>query len=369
MKYPLSIPHLTANALEQEFLAEAVRENQISSGRFIGLLENSVKELTGAQNALAVVNGTSAIHLALLALGVERGDEVLVSAFTFIGSVSPVMYIGAVPVFIDSEKNTWNMDANLLEDELAKRASSGRKIPKYLILTHIYGQAADMDAICSVCDRYGVILIEDAAESLGATYAGRHTGTFGAAGIYSFNANKVITSGGGGVLVSGDKNIISRAAYLANQAKEPCGHYEHTTIGYNYRTSNLHCAFGYAQMLELKSRIQRKREIADLYKTLLKGCPVEIMPEHKDAVGSRWLTAVIFEDGDRESIADYLCEEGAETRPLWKPMHLQPVFKDAEAVVNGVSEELFEYGLCLPSNLSLSDEDIADICCKIIRIL
>jgi len=326
-----------------------------------------VKKLTGAECAAAVVNGTSAIHLALLALGVGRGDVVFASSFTFIGSVAPVTYVGGEPVFIDSDRETWNMSPNLLEDELKRRAVSG-KMPKALILTHIYGQPADMDAICGLCDKYGVILIEDAAESLGATFNGKHTGTFGRAGIYSFNANKIITSGGGGVL-AGDKELVDRARFYANQAKEPVEHYEHTVVGYNYRISNIQCACGYAQMQELAERVEKRRAIFDKYRKLLSGGPVNFMPEHEKGEGTRWLTTVTFEDEDKDSILDYLKGEGIETRSLWKPMHLQPVFKDACAVVDGTSEELFEYGLCLPSCHDLTDEDLAEITEKIGRIL
>lgn len=369
MKYYLSIPEPTAEGLEMQFVGDALKNNQAATGRYIGLFENSVKKLTEAQNAIAVVNGTSAIHLALLALGIGRGDAVIASTFTFIGSVAPIVYQGAEPVFIDSEEKTWNLDPNLLEDELKRRASAGGKMPKALILTHIYGQPADMDSICSVCDRYGVTLIEDAAESLGATYGGKHTGTFGMAGIYSFNANKVITSGGGGMLVSDDGGLIERARFFANQAKEPVEHYEHVCVGYNYRISNMQCACGYAQMQELNKRIEKRRRIFDSYRCELAGMPITFMPEHEKGRGSRWLTTALFDDEDRIGIAGYLKVEGIETRPLWKPMHMQPVFSGAHAVVNGTSERFFEYGLCLPSCDSLTDADIAEICGKIIRIL
>jgi len=369
MKYPLSLPQPTNEKLEQKFIIEALHDNQVSTGKYQGLFENSVKELVGAKDSIAVVNGTSAIHLALLSLGIEKGDEVLASSFTFIGSVAPITYIGAEPVFIDSDKSTWNIDPNLLEDELKRRTKSGDKIPKALILTHIYGQPADMDSICKICDKYGVTLVEDAAESLGATFDGKHTGTFGKVGIYSFNANKIITSGGGGILVSDDSELIKKARYYANQAKEPVEHYEHVNIGYNYRISNIQCACGYAQMQELDQRIQKRRSIFDAYKKALGEAPVAFMPEHKKAYGSRWLTTVLFPDEDKESIYGYLKVEGIESRSLWKPMHLQPVFKDAKAVVNGTSEMFFEYGLCLPSCSDMTDEGIQEISEKIIRIL
>lgn len=369
MKYHLSVPSKTQTDLEMQYVADALKSNQGASGKYSELFEDSVKSLTGAENAFAVVNGTSAIHLALLSLGVDRGDEVLCSTFTFIGSVSSVAYIGAEPVFIDSERETWNMDANLLEDDLKRRTSAGEKIPKAMVLTHIYGQPADMDAICSVCEKYGVSLVEDAAESLGAVFDGKQTGTFGRIGIYSFNANKIITSAGGGMLVSDDKKLMEKARFLANQAKDDADHYEHSHIGYNYRLSNMQCAYGYAQMQELSERIRKRRQVFQWYKEQVNQPPVVLMPEHKKAAGTRWLTAMYFEDEDRVGIKQYMDAEGVETRPLWKPMHMQPVFKDAKAVVNGTAENLFDYGLCFPSGHDLTKDDVEEINSKIIRIL
>jgi len=369
MKYKLSIPSNTLSGLELKYVSQAISENEAATGRFIGLFEESVKKISGASFAHAVSNGTSAIHLALLALGVGRGDLVFASSFTFIGSVSPVVYTGAEPFFIDSSEETWNMDPNLLEDELKKRAHSGGKMPKALILTHIYGQPADMDAICGLCEKYGVILVEDAAESLGAVYDGRQTGTFGKVGIYSFNANKIVTSAGGGMLVSEDENLLKKTRYFANQAKENAEYYEHLNIGYNYRLSNIQSAYGYAQMQELESRIESRKKIFEFYKSRLEGLPVVFMPEHSKASGTRWLTAVVFDDEDKESIYDYMSVEGVETRSLWKPMHMQPVFKDCGARVNGTSENLFKYGLCLPSCSDLTEENLLEIIEKLSRIL
>jgi len=369
MKYHLSIPKPTEAELEMQYVADALIANQAATGKYIGMFEDSVRELTGAKHALAVVNGTSAIHLALSCLGVSKGDEVFASTFTFIGSVSPIIYLGADPVFIDSDKATWNMDPNLLEDELRRRLMAGTRMPKALVLTHIYGQPADMDAIVSICDKFSVPLVEDAAESLGATFSGKHTGTFGKAGIFSFNANKIITSGGGGMLVSDDEELINKARFLANQAKDDAGHYEHTSIGYNYRISNMQCAYGYGQMQELEERVKGRRQVFQWYKESVNQPPVTLMPEHTKARGTRWLTAMFFEDEDRVGIKEYMDAEDVETRPLWKPMHMQPVFKDAKAVVNGTSEELFGYGLCFPSGHDLSKEDVEEINKRIIRIL
>lgn len=367
MKYYLSPPEPTEKSLELKYVSNALKNNQAAAGRYTGLFENAVRQATGAQNALAVTSGTSAIHLALMALGIGGGDPVFVSAFTSFGSVAPAVYMGAEPVFIDSDKNTWNMDPNLLEDELKRRSAPGGKMPKAVLLTHAYGQPADMDSIYSLCDRYGLHLIEDAAESLGAQYSGRYTGTFGRIGIYSFGDDKIVSSGGGGVLVSDDSKLTDKARCLAGWAKEPEDGYE--TAGYNYRISNMQCAHGYAQMQELDKRVEKRRSIFEAYRRKLDGAPVTFMPEHEKGTGTRWLTTLSFEDGDAGSIAEYLRGEGIETRPLWRPLHLHPVFRGAQSAVNGTSEELFEYGLCLPSGGGLTDDDISEICGKIVRIL
>jgi len=369
MKYYLSEPCPTVSDLEKKYVLEAIESNRVATGKFNALFEQSVRELTGTQNALAVVNGTSALHLALSVLGVNAGDVVFSSTFTFIGSVSPIIYVGAEPVFIDSDQATWNMDPNLLEDELKKRSKSGEKMPKALILTHIYGQPADMESICLLCDKYGIALIEDAAESLGATFDGKHTGTFGRMGVFSFNANKIVTSGGGGMLVSDDSSLIDKARFLANQAKDKSDHFEHSQIGYNYRMSNIQCAYGYAQLQEIAERVDGRRRVFEAYKRMVNQPPVTLMPEHEKARGTRWLTAMCFEDEDRVGIKQYMDAESIETRPLWKPMHMQPVFKDAKALVNGTSEKFFNYGLCFPSGHNLSDADVEEINKRIIRIL
>lgn len=367
MKYHLSIPHLSGDKRELEYIAEALENNNIGPvGRFIPEFESAVKELTGAQNVLGVVNGTSALHLALLALGIGKGDEVLASTFTFIGSVACISYVGADPVFIDSEAGTWNLDPNLLEDELKSRAVGGRKMPKALILTHIYGQPADMNDICLLCDRYGVVLIEDAAESIGAEYDNRQTGTFGTFGIYSFNGNKIITTGGGGMLVSDDKKLIDKAAYYSSQARESVMHYEHVNVGYNYRLSNLHAAVGVAQMELLQERITARRRIFDDYKKYLTDYDnISLMPQHEKARGTRWLTTALFDGVSTEKMMVRLAGAKIETRPLWKPMHMQPVFKDAAKRVNGTSEMLFGKGLCLPSCSTMTSEDVHEVCSEI----
>ena len=289
---------------------------------------------------------------------VKEDDEVLASTFTFIGSVHAILYERATPFFIDSDYKSWNLDPNLLHEELSNRKKSNKKMPKALILTHLYGQSADIENIANICDEFGVYLIEDSAESLGASFNKKQSGTFGKAGIYSFNGNKIITTSGGGVLVSDDESLIKEAGFLSTQAREQYLHYEHKTYGYNYRMSNIVAGIGRGQMEVLNDRIKRKREVFDLYKKHLSD-EVEFMPELENSIGNRWLSAITFKDESLVNrVIDALEKENVESRPVWKPMHLQPLFKDAKSLVNGVSEDLFARGLCLPSGTSMSDSDV-----------
>jgi UDP-N-acetylbacillosamine transaminase len=367
MKYHLSIPHLSDDKRELKYIAEAMENNNIGTvGRFIKDFEADVRKFTGAKYALGVINGTSATHLALLALGIGKGDDVLASTFTFIGSAAPIAYTGANPVFIDSEEGTWNIDPNLLEDYLKK----AQKLPKALVLTQVYGQSANMDDIILVCDRFGVPLIDNADEALGATYAGRQCGTFGTAGIVSFSGNKLVTSGGGGMLLTDDKKIYESALYFASNAREPMIHHEHSSIGYNYRLSNLHAAVGVAQMELVSERIAARRRIFAQYEKAFAGdSRITLMPEHHKAKGNRWLTTALFECSEPQKLMTKLANQGIESRPLWKPMHMQPVFKDAERCVNGTSEKLFSKGLCLPSSTQMTDEDVSKVAAEIIGTL
>ncbi len=353
----LSPPHMGGNELK--YIKDAFEENYIAPvGENLNKFEEAIKNYTGAKYALAVVSGTSAIHLALRILGIKDGDEVLASTFTFIGSINAILYEKAIPFFIDSDYESWNLDPNLLYQELSGRKKSDKKMPKALILTHIYGQSADIENITNICNEFGVYLIEDSAESLGATFNKKQSGTFGKAGIYSFNGNKIITTSGGGVLVSDDETLIKEAKFLSTQAKENHLHYEHKTYGYNYRMSNIVAGIGRGQMEILSDRIKRKREIFNLYKNYLNN-EVEFMPELENSIGNRWLSAILFKDGALiDRVIKALERENIESRPLWKPMHLQPLFKDAKSLVNGVSEDLFGRGLCLPSGTSMSDDDV-----------
>ncbi|MCA9889158.1 MAG: aminotransferase class I/II-fold pyridoxal phosphate-dependent enzyme [Anaerolineae bacterium] len=361
----LSPPHMGGTELERVQLAFA--DNWIApAGPDLALFEQDVCDYIHASNAVAVSSGTAALHLALLAENIGRDDEVIVSSLTFIGTVNPILYVGARPVFIDSDAHSWNLDPNLLEDTLRKWSKSGRKMPKAVIVVHLYGQSADMDAIMAICDRYGVIVQEDAAEALGTYYKGRHAGTIGRAGVFSFNGNKIITTSGGGMLVSEDEEIINHARKLATQAREPEAHYEHTIIGYNYRMSNILAAIGRGQLTVLEERVARKRQIYDTYKNALNDIPgISFVDEMPYGRHTRWLSVMLIDEHEfgasPEDMRLALEEHNIESRPIWKPMHMQPVFSDCEMIGGKVSEDLFTRGLCLPLGTAMSDAQLAYI--------
>ena len=354
----LSPPHMGGN--EEKYIHEVFESNYIAPlGAFVNRFETSICNYTGASNALAVTCGTAAIHLALRILGIEKDDDVLASTFTFIGSVSAVLYQNANLVFIDSEKESWNLDPVLLEAYL----KTCTKKPKALILTHLYGQVAQIEKIASLCKEHNVYLIEDAAESLGATYKGKHTGTFGDFGIYSFNGNKILTTSGGGMLVSENKTWIKKAMFYSTAAKENHLHYEHVEYGYNYRMSNVLAAIGVGQMEVIDDRVTQKQKIFAWYEEELKGIDVEFMPELEHSRGNRWLTTLLFKQGtDIDKIIQALEEANCESRPLWKPMHMQALFDGCKTQLNGASEEMFRRGLCLPSGTEMSREDVQRVC-------
>ena len=315
----------------------------------------------GAKYALAVSSGTAAIHLALIHVGVRPGDEVVVSTLTFAASAFPVLYLGARPVFIDSERTSWNMDPGLLEEFLRRRAQVGR-LPRAVVLVHLYGQSADIDPIRALCQEYGVPLIEDAAEALGSTYKGKSPGTFGLAGIFSFNGNKIITTSGGGMLVSNREEIIAHARKLATQAREPVPWYEHREVGYNYRMSNLLAALGRAQLRTLEERVEKRRRIFRRYVEELGDLSgISFQPEAPWGRHSRWLTVITIESemfgATAEEVRRALEVKNIEARPVWKPLHLQPVFRDCEKIGGAVAESLFAKGLCLPSGSALTESE------------
>ena len=344
---------------EQQYIAEVFASNYIAPlGAFVNRFEESIKTYTGSQDALALSSATAGLHLALRVLGVVEGDYVLASSFTFIGSVNAILYQNAKPIFVDSDES-WNISPVLLKEAILKAP----KKPKALIITHLYGQLCKLDEIIAICKAEGIYLIEDAAESLGANYKGKQSGTLGDMGVYSFNGNKILTTSGGGMLVSDNKEWIAKAKFLSTQAKEDYLHYEHKEVGYNYRMSNVLAAIGVAQMEVLYERVNRRREIFSLYQKMLNEYDeIQFMPEIQGARGNRWLTTLTFKKTNPQEIINVLEEVNIESRPLWKPMHMQPLFSDALVIENGTSQQLFEEGICLPSGSSMSDEDVIRVC-------
>ncbi len=361
----LSPPHMSGN--EQDYIAEVFASNYIAPlGPMVTRFEQAVREATGAPYALATSSGTAALHLALRVGGVGPGDIVLASTFTFIGSVAAIAYLGAEPLFVDSDRESWNLDPALLETAI----TAAPKPPKALIVTHLYGQLADMDAIMRICRTHGILVVEDAAESLGATLHGRQSGTFGDFGVYSFNGNKILSTSGGGMLVSPNETAIEKALFYATQAKEPTPWYEHKELGYNYRMSNVLAAIGAAQMEVLDARVAKRRQIFDWYRDAFADAEeVAFMPELAGARGNRWLTTLTFAHTGPETVRRHLESYNIESRPLWKPMHAQPLFSDAKSILSGVSDELFAKGLCLPSGTQMTHDDVRRVATAVKEVL
>jgi len=363
----LSPPHMSEEGYELKFVNDAFDSNWIAPlGPHVDGFEKEFAAYHGIPYAAALSSGTSALHLALITLGVSKGDEVLCSTFTFSATANAIIYVGAYPVFIDSNENTWNMDPNLLLEELERR-SRINKLPKAVLVVDILGQSADWEPILVACRQFNIPIIEDAAEALGATYHGLKTGTFGDVAIFSFNGNKIITTSGGGMLVSRDKEIVDTSRFLATQARDSAPHYEHSQIGYNYRMSNVLAAIGRGQLKILDRRVEKKRWIFEYYRSALSGLPgVKFMPEPDNFRSTRWLTCILVDStkfgATRDDIRLALETENIESRPLWKPMHLQPVFKGCLAIDGSLSVKLFENGLCLPSGTALTCEHLSSIC-------
>lgn len=348
---------------ELKYIESVFKSNYIAPlGEYVNKFEESIRNYTGTKVALAVNSGTAALHLALRVLDIGTGDDVLASTFTFIGSVNAIIYQGANPIFIDSDNQSWNLSPELLEAYLR----NCEKMPKALILTHLYGQSADIEKIAMICKSYNVFLIEDAAESLGATFNEKHTGTFGDFGVYSFNGNKILTTSGGGMLVSNNDEYIKKAMFYSTQAREAEIFYEHHECGYNYRMSNVLAAIGVAQMEVIEERVLKKREIFSWYKEELSSVEeIEFMPELNNSRGNRWLTAIVLQQSNYEKVIAALESINVESRPLWKPMHMQPLFSSAKTYLDGTSERLFERGLCLASSTTMTKSDVNMICNKI----
>ena len=356
----LSPPHLTGR--ESELVAEAIASNWIAPlGPHVDAFEAELAAATGVEHAVALSSGTAALHLALVVLGVGAGDEVACSSLTFAASANAITYSGATPFFVDADAATWTVDPQLLDDAIASRRGAGATV-RAVVAVDLYGQCCDYDALAAVCDRHEVVLVQDAAESLGAAYRGASAGGQGALAALSFNGNKIITTSGGGALVSHSRDWVEHARKLSTQAREPVAHYEHLEVGFNYRMSNLLAALGRAQLETLPERVATRRRIRDRYVELLGDVPgVSFMPEAPYGTTNAWLTCVLVDPdafgADREAVRLALESEDIEARPLWKPMHLQPIFASNHSFGGDVSARLFERGLCLPSGSSLTDDD------------
>ena len=371
----LSTPHM--GATEMEFVEEAFRTNWIAPlGPNVDAFEKEVADIVGVAHAAALSSGTAAIHVALRLLDVCPGDVVFCSSFTFAASANPIVYQGARPVFIDSDRESWNMSAEALEAALAWAKREGQ-LPKAAIIVNLYGQSADMDPLVELCRRYSVPVIEDAAESLGALYKGKPSGTFGRLGVYSFNGNKIITTSGGGMLVSMDESLIQRAKFLATQARDPAPHYQHSEIGFNYRMSNILAGVGRGQIKVLSDRVKARRAIFERYRRELADVEsIQFMPEPGWSRSTRWLTTCTLDPTatglTSGALIQGLADEMIEARPLWKPMHLQPVFSASRFFSDGgadVSADLFARGICLPSGSNMSDDDLERVIRQVRRIL
>jgi dTDP-4-amino-4,6-dideoxygalactose transaminase len=355
----LSSPHMGGS--EKLFVGEAFDTNWIAPlGPNVDGFENDIANYLGhGCHAAALSSGTSAIHLGLIILGVQKGDEVICQSMTFSASANPIIYIGANPVFVDSEPDTWNMSPLLMEEAIQERLRKGGK-PKAIIVVHLYGMPAKMGQIMEVARRYDIPVLEDAAEALGSSIGNQKCGTFGDIGVLSFNGNKIITTSGGGALISKNVKWVEKARFLATQARDPAPHYQHSQIGYNYRLSNVCAGIGRGQMLVLEERIEQRRRNFDYYKkSLSKENGISFLDEPNNFLSNRWLTTILFNDqstgaGTREKIRLALENKNIESRPLWKPMHRQPVFRDAPYYGGTLAETLFNTGLCLPSGSNLS---------------
>jgi dTDP-4-amino-4,6-dideoxygalactose transaminase len=369
----LSSPHM--GGTEEQYVHEAFATNWIAPlGPHVNGFEQDLAHYLGeGVHVAALSSGTAAIHLGLILMGVQPGDEIICQSFTFSASANPIAYLGATPIFVDSEEATWNMSPEWLEKAIGDRIANGKK-PKAIIPVHLYGMPAQLAELLHIANKFEIPVLEDAAESLGSSIAGRKCGTFGSISALSFNGNKIITTSGGGALVSADEEIVSKARFLATQARDNAPHYQHSHIGYNYRMSNICAGIGRGQMEVLEKRIAQRRGVYDLYVNALehkKG--IRLLPEPPGYFCNRWLTTILVDPVvagfSREDLRLAFEEENIESRPLWKPMHLQPVFERYPHYGNGVSDKLFEQGLCLPSGSNLTAEDMERIMEVLLRVV
>ena len=363
----LSSPHMSGK--EMKYVSDAIEHNQVFPlGKNVTDFEDAIRTYCGVAACSCLSSGTAALHLALILLDVRPGDEVICSTFTFVASANPILYCEATPVFIDSERSSWNMDPNLLREAIKDRIRITRKKPKVILVVHLYGMPADMQSIMSVADEFEIPVLEDAAEALGSTYDGQHCGTFGKIGVYSFNGNKIITTSGGGALISGDESLCRKATFLATQARDEAPHYQHSQIGYNYRMSNISAGIGLGQMEVLDERIAKRRENNNFYRSAFVNVEgVTFLTEPSECFRSNyWLTTILLNPEEtggvtKEALRLQLKGDGIESRPLWKPMHLQPLFDSYPCYCNGTSELLFDKGLCLPSGSTLTECQLESI--------
>ena len=355
----LSVPHLGGS--EERYVREAIASNWLSTvGPNIDAFEAEFSRRVG-RPAVAVASGTAALHLGLRLLGVGPGDEVLSPTLTFVASVNPIVYLGGTPVFLDSERSSWNLDPNRLEEALRSRVRTRRR-PKAVVVVHLFGQSADLDPIMELSDRHGVPVIEDAAEALGSTYKGRAAGTTAPVGAFSFNGNKIITTTGGGMLVAADPEMVKKARFWSTQARDPGLAYQHSEMGYNYRMSNILAGIGRGQLEVLDDRIARRRAIAFRYRDAFADLPgIELMPQAEYGLHINWLSCFLIDEDSfgatRDELIAALDRANIEARPVWKPMHLQPLYRDADCFGGSVAEALFARGICLPSSSSLTESD------------
>ena len=361
---------------ERALLLDAFDSNWIAPlGPHVDAFEREVADHVGAGHAVALSSGTAALQLALIESGVQPGDKVLCASLTFVATANPIGYLGAEPVFVDATERDWNLDVDLVAEELDRAARAGERYAA-VISVDLYGRCADYARLEPLCAHHGIPLIEDAAEALGSSYRGQAAGTFGDLGVFSFNGNKIITTSGGGMLITDDAEVAARARFLATQARDPAPHYEHTEVGYNHRMSNLLAAVGRGQLRSLDDKVARRRAIAGTYRERLGHLPgVTFAPQHdpEDGVDNAWLTCLTIDPevarADREQVRLHLRARGIEARPLWKPMHLQPLYSQARMLGGAVSARLFDHGLCLPSGSSLTDAEQDEICTEVEGLL
>lgn len=368
----LSKPHMGGK--EKDYIKKAFEDNFIAPlGPNVDGFEQDLCQFTRTKNVAALSSGTAALHLALILTGVERGDEVICQSFTFSASANPIVYQGATPVFVDSEPDTWNICPDALETAIKDRLAKGKKI-KAVIPVYLYGMPAKINELIEICSKYNIPIIEDAAEALGSTYNGKALGTFGKFGVLSFNGNKIITTSGGGALIADDEALIQKARNLSTQARDPAPYYQHSHIGYNYRMSNVCAGIGRGQMEVLNERIAQRRKVYEYYVKNLSGINgISFQPQTSENYSNRWLTAILLDPNEigvsHNDLRLALEIENIETRPLWKPMHLQPVFKDAPFYGSGLSEKYFDSGLCLPSSSSLTEQELEKVVVNITKYL